>query len=118
MPLVQQQPTAGQQYFAPPLVPMQDQHSTVPPSAAVSSSALEIGTLLDASPTVVSGAQGVTKTMGSGKAKKITKCWKCVVDTHTTKGCPVQHYCLAVITGHIQLSGAQHFGFQDPQLLP
>jgi hypothetical protein len=29
-----------------------------------------------------------------GNGKKSWKCWKCAVDSHATKDCTVQHYCL------------------------
>jgi hypothetical protein len=29
-----------------------------------------------------------------GKGKKSGKCWKCAVNSHATKDCTVQHYCL------------------------
>jgi hypothetical protein len=31
---------------------------------------------------------------GQAKGKKSGKCWKCAVDSHATKDCPVQYYCL------------------------
>ena len=43
---------------------------------------------------VVSQDQVVTKTAAKGNPKKSLKCWKCPVDTHAMKDCPVQHYCL------------------------
>ena len=43
---------------------------------------------------VVSPDQATAKTAAKGKPKKSLKCWKCSVDTHATKDCPVQHYCL------------------------
>jgi hypothetical protein len=33
------------------------------------------------------------------EGKKAGKCWKCSVDTHATKDCKVQHYCLVCDTG-------------------
>jgi hypothetical protein len=33
------------------------------------------------------------------EGKKVGKCWKCSVDTHATKDCKVQHYCLVCDTG-------------------
>jgi hypothetical protein len=32
-------------------------------------------------------------------AKKVVKCWKCAVDTHATKECKVQHFCLVCDNG-------------------
>ena len=31
---------------------------------------------------------------GKAKPKKATVCWKCAVNTHATKDCTAQHYCL------------------------
>ena len=32
--------------------------------------------------------------LGKAKAKKATVCWKCAVNTHATKDCTAQHFCL------------------------
>jgi hypothetical protein len=36
----------------------------------------------------------VVESVVQGKGKKSLKCWKCAVDSHNTKDCTVQHFCI------------------------
>ena len=75
-------------------VPVQGQ-----PVVGVTPSAPEVGSLASDAPVVATGGQVETLVPGSGKGKKANKCWKCAVDTHSTKSCPVKHYCLVCDNG-------------------
>jgi hypothetical protein len=79
-------PTQIPQLLVPPplqQVPFLDPASLQPPTvSAVATTPLQ----------PVVGAAAVLP--GAGKVKKAVKCWKCAVDTHATKDCKVQHYCL------------------------
>jgi hypothetical protein len=83
----------------PDHVPPQFPQMPVPPPSqqmpfSVPVSVLPAATsVVDSVPTQpLEGAGGVIAS--STKAKKLVKCWKCAVNTHATKDCKVQHYCL------------------------
>jgi hypothetical protein len=52
----------------------------------------------DPIPLVHSGVSSAAAEATEVVPAKSSKCWKCSVDTHATKDCKVQHYCLVCDT--------------------
>ena len=51
--------------------------------------------VVPAAPAVTDDAvAGTVVPQGKAKSKKATVCWKCAVNTHATKDCTAQHFCL------------------------
>jgi hypothetical protein len=86
---------ASSQGEPPPQAPfVPPQGVFIPPAAGVGGAV---------TPTPVLQQDSVSQPMGVPVVAEVTqakpgKCWKCSVDTHATKDCKVQHYCLVCDT--------------------
>ena len=86
-----QQPSMQQQFFQS-LADFQPTQSVPMPAGMVPNVAAHAPSLaftLDVPVETVAD-----KPSGKAKNKKSSVCWKCSVNTHATKDCTAQHYCL------------------------
>ena len=119
MPQGQSQQPLVQQHFAQPSaapqlgVGIQGQAVVMPPpipGASANVAVVDFGlTAASDTPGSVMVQQSDTLTGGKGKSKKGNKCFKCATDSHTTKACPIKHYCLVC-------DNAAHPTFRCPTL--
>jgi hypothetical protein len=83
-------------YNASLKVPQVELGVSVPPSAPPPVSVPPVSVLPHST---IGSTPNVPPALEQAKTKRTGKCWKCAVDTHATKDCTAQNYCLVCNNG-------------------